>query len=133
MRDTRRLRTQNGVSHRSRKDERAWWRRALGHPGLEFLPPRALHGRLVFRAYIAHIYTFMKAISLYVDEPIYRQLKALAKAREQPVAELVREAMSDYMANLQSGESLLDVKPHASGKLRKTWKRHELVDEMRGR
>lgn len=75
----------------------------------------------------------MKAISCFVDEPIYRKLKALAKARQRPVAELLREAMGDYVVRAESGESLLDLAPHASGKLRKTWKRTDLVDEMRGR
>lgn len=75
----------------------------------------------------------MKTISLYVDEHIYQDLKLLAEARQRPVAELVREAMNEYVANARSGESLLDIQPHPSGKLHKTWKRHELVDEMRGR
>jgi len=75
----------------------------------------------------------VKTISLYVEEPRYRELKALAKARGRPVAELLREAMVDYLARVRGERSMLDLPPHSSGKLRRTWRRHELLDEMRRR
>jgi hypothetical protein len=75
----------------------------------------------------------VKAISMYVDDAAYGELKALAKARRRPVAELVRDAMSEHLAQARGRDSIADIKPHASGKLRRKWKRHELVDEMLAR
>jgi 16S rRNA U516 pseudouridylate synthase RsuA-like enzyme len=75
----------------------------------------------------------MKPISLYVEEGRYRELKALAKARGQPVADLLREAMAEYLARARMDRSMLDIRPHASGKLKRSWRRHELFDEMRRR
>jgi len=73
----------------------------------------------------------MKVISLHVAEDSYQELKSLAKSRGRPVADLVREAMTEYVAREQrSAGSVLDLKPHASGGLLKTWSRSELLDEM---
>lgn len=75
----------------------------------------------------------MKAISCFVEEPTYQQLKAMAKARRQPVAVLLREAMAQYVDNASSQSSLLDLAAHPSGKRLKAWRRADLLDEMRGR
>lgn len=73
----------------------------------------------------------MKVISLHVAEDSYQELKSLAKLRGRSVADLVREAMSEYVTREQrSAGSALDLEPHASGALLKRWTRAELLDEM---
>jgi hypothetical protein len=75
----------------------------------------------------------MKPISLHVPDEAYSEIKTLAARRGKPVAELIREAMTEYLAR-ESGHSisLLDLKPHPSGPLLEPWTRSELLDEMRG-
>jgi hypothetical protein len=76
----------------------------------------------------------MKVISVHVDEGPYAELQALAAAEGRPVAALVREAMESYLAGAREvSGSLLDQKPHASGRLLARWRRADLVDEMRRR
>ena len=73
----------------------------------------------------------MKPISLHVSEAAYQELKSLAQRQGRPVAELIRQAMADYLdRERRSGRSLLEVRAHRSGRLRKRWTRAEIVDEM---
>ena len=73
----------------------------------------------------------MKPISVYADEDEYDRLKSLAAQLDRPVAELIREAMSDYLARRSGrGASLLDLPAHPSRRLLRPWSRDELVDEM---
>jgi hypothetical protein len=73
----------------------------------------------------------MKSISLNVSEKSYQELKSVAARRGRPVAELIREAMADYLERERgSRRSVLDIDPHRSGRLRKRWSRSELLDEM---
>jgi len=76
----------------------------------------------------------MKPISLHVPDEAYSELKTLAARRGRPVAELIREAMAEYLAR-ESGSavSLFDLAPHPSGPLLEGWTREELLDEMRSR
>jgi plasmid stability protein len=76
----------------------------------------------------------MKPISLHVPDEAYSELKTLAARRGRPVAELIREAMTEYLAR-ESGRvvSLFDLAPHSSGPLLEGWTREELLDEMRAR
>jgi hypothetical protein len=76
----------------------------------------------------------MKPISLHVPDEAYSELKTLANRRGQPVAALIREAMTEYLAR-EAGRriSLFDLAPHPSGPLLEPWTRSELLDEMRGR
>ena len=76
----------------------------------------------------------MKPISLHVPDEAYSELKSLATRRGKPVAELIREAMTEYLAR-ESGRSisLFELPPHPSGPLLEPWTRSELLDEMRGR
>ncbi len=76
----------------------------------------------------------MKPISVHVPEEPYEELKSLASLEGRPVAELIREAMAEYLVR-HKGEahSLIDIAPHKSGALRKPWTRSELLDEMRTR
>ncbi len=72
----------------------------------------------------------MKAISLHVDEESYRELKSLAERTGQPVAELVREAMAEYIAHRRgTAGSIFDLEPHPSGPLLAPWTRAEIMDE----
>ena len=72
----------------------------------------------------------MKPISLHVDEESYRDLKSLAERTGRPVAELIREAMTEYALHRHGASgSLFDLEPHPSGVLRVPWTRAELLDE----
>jgi len=73
----------------------------------------------------------MKPISLHVEDDVYRNLKALAGRSGRPVAELIREAMAEYLVRqVGHGPSFLDVPAHPSGALLTSWNRAELFDEM---
>jgi predicted transcriptional regulator len=73
----------------------------------------------------------MKTISVYVDEQRYAALKSLAKERQRPVAELVREAMDDFVERALAAASMADLPAHSSGRRRGRSARHGLIDEMR--
>jgi hypothetical protein len=76
----------------------------------------------------------MKPISLHVEDEDYRSFKALADRSGRPVAELIREAMEEYLHRRDRRKgSIFDISPHPSGPLRAPWTRDELLDEMRGR
>lgn len=76
----------------------------------------------------------MKPISLHVEEGTYRDLKSLAERTGRPVAELIREAMSEYLSRrFGGGGSIFDLVPHPSGAQLRGWTREELLDEMRDR
>ena len=73
----------------------------------------------------------MKVISVHVAEDAYEGLKALAGRRGQPVAALVRAAMSTYLLQeREQGLSVLTFSAHDSGPLLVPWSRAELQDEM---
>ena len=72
----------------------------------------------------------MKPISLHVEEKSYRELKSLAERTGRPVAELIREAMTEYALHRHGASgSLFDLEPHPSGALLVPWTRAELLDE----
>jgi hypothetical protein len=76
----------------------------------------------------------MKPISVHLAEKPYLELKSVAAIRGRPVAELIREAMAQYLERERSSaRSILEVPAHPSGRLRKRWRRSELLDEMRER
>jgi 16S rRNA U516 pseudouridylate synthase RsuA-like enzyme len=76
----------------------------------------------------------MKPISLHVEEGTYRDLKSLAERTGRPVAEVIREAMFEYLSRrMGGGGSIFDLTPHASGAQLRGWTREELLDEMRSR
>ncbi len=76
----------------------------------------------------------MKPISLHVEERAYRDLKSLAELSGRPVAEIIREAMSEYLSRRLGGtESIFDLPSHQSGAQLSGWTREELLDEMRSR
>lgn len=76
----------------------------------------------------------MKPISIHVPERAYQELKSMASRAGRPVAELIRQAMAEYLEReRRGGRSLLEVRPHDSGNLLEGWTRAQLVDEMRER
>jgi hypothetical protein len=76
----------------------------------------------------------MKSISVHVVGHAYDEFKSIAARTGRPVAELIREAMAQYIeSRRRAGRSVLDIPPHASGALRARWTRTELLDEMLGR
>jgi Arc/MetJ-type ribon-helix-helix transcriptional regulator len=76
----------------------------------------------------------MKPISVHVPEGPYQELKSLAQRQGRPVAELIRQAMTEYLdRDRRAGRSLLEVRAHRSGRLRKRWTRAQIADEMIGR
>ncbi|MBI3962779.1 MAG: ribbon-helix-helix protein, CopG family [Deinococcus sp.] len=73
----------------------------------------------------------MKAISIHVPQEAYQELKSLAARTGRPVAELIRQAMVDYLERERSRNwSIADIPPHNSGALLLPWTRHELFEEM---
>jgi len=73
----------------------------------------------------------MKPISVHVDDNDYRDLKSLAQRTGRPVAELIREAMAEYLGQRMGRRgSIFDVPLHNGGSLLKPWTREELMDEM---
>jgi hypothetical protein len=75
----------------------------------------------------------MRPISLHVEDEVYRDLKSIAERTGRPVAELIRDAMSEYLSRrVGNGGSIFDLRPHQSGALLRGWSREELLDEMLG-
>jgi len=73
----------------------------------------------------------MRPVSVYLSETAYLEMKALASLRGRPVAELIRQAMEDYLERERSRrQPLLDRAPHASGRLLRPWTREEVFEEM---
>jgi hypothetical protein len=73
----------------------------------------------------------MKPISAHVSETDYQELKSLAARSGRSVADLLREAMAEYlMRERRTGRSILDLPPHRSGRLLAGWTRSKLMDEM---
>ncbi len=73
----------------------------------------------------------MKPISVHVTEEDYRGFKALAARRGRPVAELLREAMAEYLSRERpTGRTLNDIPAHESGRMLRGWTRSDLFDEM---
>lgn len=72
----------------------------------------------------------MRAISVHVPDRAYQELKSIAARSGRPVAELIRQAMLDYLAHERASRgSVLDLPAHKSGRLLRRWTRSEIVDE----
>ncbi len=73
----------------------------------------------------------MKAVSARVSDSTYAELRMIARMSGRPVAELIRQAMDEYLERHgSSGRSLVDIKPHRGGRLLRRWMRAELFEEM---
>ena len=74
----------------------------------------------------------MKTISVNVEESAYNELKSLAEEHDLPVGHLIREAMAIYVKReKRNSTSFADLKPLDAGRQLITWKREDLLDEMR--
>lgn len=74
-----------------------------------------------------------KPISVHVDEADYEELKGMAGRQGRPVAELVREAMAEYVVReRRTGTRFTDIPPKSLGRSLRPWTREELYDEMYG-
>ncbi len=74
---------------------------------------------------------YMKAVSVHLSETAYQEMKSVAARRGRPVAELIRQAMEEFLTRQQeTGVSVLDLASHRSGKTLRGWDRSELLDEM---
>lgn len=74
-----------------------------------------------------------KPISVHVDPRDYEELKEMAGRRGRPVAELVREAMAEYVVRERSsGTRWSDIPPRGLGRPLRPWTRDDLYDEMYG-
>jgi hypothetical protein len=59
----------------------------------------------------------MKTISLNVSDPTYRLFQEESERRDRPAAELIREAMEEYVrTRFPSRLSLADIQPVSLGK-----------------
>lgn len=73
----------------------------------------------------------MKSISVHVAENDYQELKAIAARSGRPVAELIRNAMAEYLKQERGNRhSIRGIAAHPSGALKKPWDRSDLLDEM---
>jgi predicted transcriptional regulator len=75
----------------------------------------------------------MKAITINVSEPVYREFQRYATALDRTTSELIREAMDDYLdQKLSRRTSMKDLEPVSLGRvLRDTTTRGDLLVEMR--
>ncbi len=75
----------------------------------------------------------MKAITINVSEPVYREFQRYAAALDRTTSELIREAMEDFLdQKLSRRASLKDLEPVSLGRvLRDTSTRGDLLAEMR--
>lgn len=74
----------------------------------------------------------MKAITIHVSEPVYREFQTLARRLDRTASELIRESMEQYLRQRgnQERRSLLDIRPLSLG-IRKSWRsRQDLVGDM---
>jgi predicted transcriptional regulator len=74
----------------------------------------------------------MKAITVNVSEPVYREFQRYASALDRTTSELIREAMEDYLdQKLKRRASMKDLEPISLGKLLSdTATRGDLLAEM---
>jgi hypothetical protein len=86
----------------------------------------------LFDEYLSTVYDrYMNTISLHVSEEAYQEFKSLAAREGRPVAELLRQAMAEYLSREgKRGASIFDIRPHPSGRLLKGWTRGGILDEM---
>jgi hypothetical protein len=76
----------------------------------------------------------MKAITVHVSEPIYREFQDFAKRTDRKTAELIREAMELYRTQCirqRESHSLLDHEPVDMGKpLKPSRSRADLLEDF---
>ena len=80
----------------------------------------------------------MKAITIHVSEPVYREFQTLARQTDRPAAELIRESMDRYLKSLHTSErrSLAELEPVSLGRLKRPLKKRsdysgDILDAVR--
>jgi len=65
----------------------------------------------------------MKAVTIHLDEPVYREFQILARRAKRSTSELIREAMDSYIRTLsKKRNSLREAAPAASvGAILEIW------------
>ena len=74
----------------------------------------------------------MKAITIHVSEPVYREFQSLGRSLDRTASELIRESMEQYLTQRRGEKkrSLLDIQPLSLG-IRKSWRtRRDLLGDM---
>lgn len=84
-------------------------------------PARIWHARNddfpFYKAIAAYMLAYVKTISLNVSDPTYRLFQAESERRDRPAAELIREAMEEYVRlRFADRLSLADIRPVSLGK-----------------
>jgi hypothetical protein len=73
----------------------------------------------------------MKPISIHVGEGEYQEFRSLAARTGRSVAELIHEAMAEYLGRKRDRRgSIFDVPVHHGGSQLKNWNREEVFDEL---
>jgi hypothetical protein len=79
----------------------------------------------------------MKAITIHVSEPVYREFQQMARREDRTAAELIRESMDRYLRNRPArGASVLEMPPLHLGRVKKPLSRKtdllgEMLDDLR--
>ena len=76
----------------------------------------------------------MRAITINVSEPVYRDFQEYARQHDRTASEIIREAMEDFRARrIQKRTSLKDLRPVSVGKvLRPFTGAEDLLEELAG-
>jgi metal-responsive CopG/Arc/MetJ family transcriptional regulator len=74
----------------------------------------------------------MKAITINVSEPVYRDFQEYARRHDRTTSELIREAMEQYrLQKIRPRSTLRDLQPSSVGMvLREFRSRDDLLEEM---
>jgi hypothetical protein len=74
----------------------------------------------------------MRAITINVSEPVYKDFQRFAEERDRTTSELIREAMEEYRERrIRPRPSLRDIRPASVGSvLRPLGPEDDLLDEM---
>jgi hypothetical protein len=79
----------------------------------------------------------MKAITIRVSEPVYREFQEVARREDRTAAELIRESMDLYLRNRAArGASVLELEPLSLPRVKKPLTKHtdllgEMLDDLR--
>lgn len=81
-----------------------------------------------------HDNEYMKAITVNVSEPVYRDFQRFARARDRTASELIREAMEDFRERrIARSTTLADLNPVSVGRVLKPLQiGDDLLGEMLG-
>ena len=75
----------------------------------------------------------MKAVTIHLDEPVYRDFQKIAQRTKRSTSELIREAMEHYKLQFAKNRTPLWQAPPAAsvGRVLKPWKgREDLLEDF---